>query len=285
MNLQPQELRLELDHITLAAKVWGPEDGEPVIALHGWLDNAASFDRIAAHLNGIRLVALDLPGHGYSQHRPRGVFYHMVDNAFDIIAAADALGWERFALLGHSMGGIVSGFISGSFPERVSRLALIESLGPFVAEPSEAPLHLTKAVREMEALPGKTMPCYPSFEDAVQARLRGVSDITEEAAEVLVSRGLVLGPQGYSWCTDPRLRMNSAFRMTEPMVEAFFANIECPVSLVIGKQGFFPKFEHYKTRLSYLKQKTVHEFDGGHHLHMESAADQIAGVLNEFLVS
>lgn len=285
MHDDAQELRLELDHITLAAKIWGPEDGTPVIGLHGWLDNAASFDRIATRLNGIRLVALDLPGHGYSQHRPNGVFYHMVDNAFDVIAAADAMGWDQFSLLGHSMGGIISGFIAGSFPARINRLALIESLGPFVAEASEAPKHLTKAVTEMEALPGKTMPCYPSFEDAVDARLRGVSDITREAAEILVRRGLVLGPEGYSWCTDPRLRMNSAFRMTEEMVEAFFRSIECPVSLIIGKDGFFPKFAQYEQRLAYLKNKELHEFPGGHHLHMEAAADPIAERVNRFLGS
>lgn len=47
----------------LIAKVWGPDDGVPVLALHGWQDNAGSFDTIAPLLpSHIRLVCLDLCG-------------------------------------------------------------------------------------------------------------------------------------------------------------------------------------------------------------------------------
>jgi pimeloyl-ACP methyl ester carboxylesterase len=46
------------------AKVWGPDDGVPVLALHGWQDNAGSFDTLAPHLlpSKIRLVCLDFCG-------------------------------------------------------------------------------------------------------------------------------------------------------------------------------------------------------------------------------
>lgn len=45
------------------AKVWGPDDGYPILALHGWLDNAGSFDRLAPLLPGnICLVCLDFCG-------------------------------------------------------------------------------------------------------------------------------------------------------------------------------------------------------------------------------
>ena len=45
-----EEIRLSLPHIELAAHIFGPEDCLPVIALHGWLDNANSFARLAPKL-------------------------------------------------------------------------------------------------------------------------------------------------------------------------------------------------------------------------------------------
>jgi pimeloyl-ACP methyl ester carboxylesterase len=72
MNHVVEEVRLSLPHIELAAHLFGPEDGLPVIALHGWLDNANSFARLAPRLKGLRIIALDMAGHGHSGHRPAG---------------------------------------------------------------------------------------------------------------------------------------------------------------------------------------------------------------------
>ena len=68
-----EELELPTPYLRLTARAWGPTDGVPVLALHGWLDNAASFDALAPQLPETRLVALDLPGHGGSEPRPPGV--------------------------------------------------------------------------------------------------------------------------------------------------------------------------------------------------------------------
>ena len=53
MSLQVEEVRISLPHIELAAHLFGPPDGKPVIALHGWLDNAMSFSRLAPKLAGV----------------------------------------------------------------------------------------------------------------------------------------------------------------------------------------------------------------------------------------
>ena len=75
MSAHVEEIRLSLGHIELAAHLFGPEDGLPVIALHGWLDNANSFARLAPRLEGLRIIALDMAGHGHSGHRPPGAGY------------------------------------------------------------------------------------------------------------------------------------------------------------------------------------------------------------------
>ena len=50
----------------LSFKEWGSPDQPTVLALHGWLDNANSFDALASQLPGVHLIAVDLPGHGLS---------------------------------------------------------------------------------------------------------------------------------------------------------------------------------------------------------------------------
>ena len=70
MSMDFEEVRLSLPHIELAAHLYGPEDGVPVLALHGWLDNAASFARLAPKLEGMRIVALDFAGHGQGTGQP-----------------------------------------------------------------------------------------------------------------------------------------------------------------------------------------------------------------------
>ena len=71
------EHRFDNHGISLAAVEWGDPDGLPVIALHGWLDNAASFAPLAARLEGVRLIALDLAGHGLSDHPSPDNTYHI----------------------------------------------------------------------------------------------------------------------------------------------------------------------------------------------------------------
>jgi pimeloyl-ACP methyl ester carboxylesterase len=61
----PKDHLLDLDGIEIAVRCWGPEE-DTGTALHGWLDNAASFERLAPMLDGCFVVAPDLVGHGRS---------------------------------------------------------------------------------------------------------------------------------------------------------------------------------------------------------------------------
>ena len=90
-----------LPHLTLAAQVWGDDALPPLLALHGWLDNAGSYARLAPLLaTRFQLIALDLPGHGHADHVSVGAQYHYTDYVRTVLAAADALALDRYSLLG-----------------------------------------------------------------------------------------------------------------------------------------------------------------------------------------
>jgi len=280
-----EEVRLRLPHLEVAAHLYGPEDGRPVIALHGWLDNAASFSRLAPLLNGVRILALDLPGHGLSDHRPAGAGYNIWDYAYDILQTAEQFGWQRFSLLGHSLGGIVSVLLAGAMPERIERLALIDGVIPYTGEAESAPRKLGEALRALLAVERKRKPVYARFDQAVAARMKGVGAVSREAAERLAQRGLMPVPGGYTWRTDPRLMLPSPLRLTLAHAQAFAQRVECPTSLIIARQGLMTdaKVIEFIDSLPFES----HRLHGGHHLHLDDdeGAAAIAAVFNPFFAS
>ena len=276
----PEELRLQATYLNLAARVWGPQQGLPVLALHGWLDNAASFDGLAPLLPDCRLVALDLPGHGLSDWRPAGVHYHFVDFVPDVLMAADALGWDRFTLLGHSLGAAVACFVAATQPQRIQRLVLIESPGPLSGEPAQAPGQLAESMAQMQRLKGKRLPIYEGYEQAAKSR-QLAGDLSYPAALTLAKRGLAPVDGGFVWRSDPSLKLKSPSYLTEEQVLAFLSAIRAPTLLIQAESGYWVHREILARRLQQLPQLCLKMLLGGHHLHLDDP-EPVAAVIADF---
>lgn len=279
-----RERRLRTARLELAARQWGNPEGIPILALHGWLDNAASFDPMLRHFDLARyqVVALDLPGHGWSQHRPAGEGYHLLEYLVDIIQVLDLLEWRQCILLGHSLGGGLAMLMASVYPERVQGLLLIDALGPLAAQESETPAQLRRALDRYRQGSAPMKP-YGRLEDAVAARSRGDHALSEASAELIVGRNLREEDGSWLWRTDPRLRWPSLIRMTEGQVRACLAAIECPVLLIAAEQGLLAKWPQARERLDSIKHLTLEWLPGGHHLHMEPEPDRVAGLCMAFL--
>ncbi|MBA1204531.1 alpha/beta hydrolase [Pseudomonas capeferrum] len=281
MSAQVEEIRLDLGHIELAAHLFGPSDGLPVIALHGWLDNANSFARLAPRLRGLRIVALDLAGHGYSGHRPRGAGYALADYAHDVLCAAEQLGWQRFALLGHSLGAIISVQLASALPDRVSHLALIDGLVPPTGSEQDAAERLGLALQAQLRQQGKRKTVYATQEEGVNARMNGMVAVSREAAELLAQRGLMPVAGGYSWLSDSRLTLPSPMRLSQNQAMAFVERVRCPTCLVVAEEGMLARRKPLLERLPFEQVR----LPGGHHLHLndEQGAALVADCFNRFL--
>lgn len=93
-----------------------------VIALHGWFGHARGWGPYTQHINTSDYSVAFLDYRGYGQRRGSGGPYTMAQIAQDTLALADQLGWERFALIGHSMGGMAIQHVLADAPERVQAL-------------------------------------------------------------------------------------------------------------------------------------------------------------------
>ena len=283
MDMQP--ISVDTERLTLAGFHNGITKGRPVIALHGWLDNAASFSNICDHLALDRpFYAMELPGHGLSDHRPKGCSYQLLENIVDIAALVGALSpdGEPVTLVGHSLGGIICSLYCASSPERVDRLVLLDSLGPMTDEVSSVLPQLRKAMRRAEMFRSSKLVTYPSIEMAAKVRMSGIGKVSVEAAKLLVSRGLKAVEGGYQWTSDPRLMEPSFLRFSEAQVEAIFGGIECPVCLVCGDAGYYADYSALQNRLSYIKTLEKHIVKGGHHFHMDGDVSATVEIMNEF---
>ena len=267
----------------LACLRGGTPDGARVLGLHGWLDNAASFVPLAAHLHGIDLVALDLPGHGASAHLPPGAEYSLAGTVHAVLDAADALGWDNFAVLGHSMGAAIGSILAAAAPERVARFVAIEALGALADAEDHTAARLREAVAARRALAGKRLRVFPDIETAVRARMQA-NALSGPVARLLVERGLVEVDGGYSWSTDPRLTISTAVRMTEGQVRDLLAHIACPVRVIYADppQSYLPDALR-RGRAAQLPRGELVVIDGGHHLHMEDPAAVAAAIGGFFL--
>ncbi len=279
-----ERLLTRADGPDLAIKRWHGA-GVPVIALHGWLDNAASFDRLGPLLRGIDLIAVDLPGHGRSQHRGPEGDYCIWSYLEDVLWLAAALELQTFSLLGHSMGGAVASLLASVVPARIQRLVLLDSTGPLSTPASEAPAQMAKALRQ--SLTGGGEPRhFDSFELAVAARAN--KGLEMDAATLLAERGVSEAEGGtWFWHADRRLRCANPLSLTEEQVQAFHSNIACPSLMILASIAGWerpPGWEaHQARRLSYIAGLETVTLPGHHHQHLEGQVQAVAAHLNRFL--
>lgn len=276
MMLREFEVDIPLGRIT---GLRGDGDGPRVLALHGWLDNAASFIPLAAHLPGVQLAAPDLPGHGRSAHLAPGAEYTSGVAVNAVLDIADALGWDTFSLLGHSMGAGIASLVAASVPDRVRQLVAIEALGGLAETVERTADRWREAIAAARALPGKQLRVFADLAAPVRARMQA-NQLSEPAARLLVERGVRPVEGGFVWSSDPRLTLPTPQRLSEAQLARLVAGIVCPATVIYADppQAYFP--EPLRTqRAELLPDGRLHVLAGTHHLHMEDPAAVAARVL------
>ena len=274
-------LEWHVNGLKLAGLSWGDPSKRPLLALHGWLDNAASFSQLAPLLTDFYVVAVDLTGHGQSACRSADASYQIWDDLPEILGVLGALGWNTFDLMGHSRGAIIATLLASVYPERVRHLVLLDAVTPQPVQEAAFPLQMRKALQDKPRLLIRANRVFGCLEEAVASRAR--NGLSETAARLLVERNLHACSGGMTWTTDPRLHGASAVKLTEAQIRAVLEALNMPTLLMRAGDTADQASEYIESVQRSIDNLVVHTIKGGHHFHMESGAGEVAQHMEYFL--
>ncbi|XP_034044224.1 serine hydrolase-like protein [Thalassophryne amazonica] len=287
------ELSIPVPWGQIRGVVWGPDHGQPVLCLHGWADNCGTFNTLVPLLpKELRYVAVDLPGHGLSTHRPLGVFYSFPSYVADILRVVDALQWTKFSIIGHSMGGNIAGMFSALYPEMVDAVVLLDSFGFFPTVQKKLPCLMRQGMDEMlqfEKLKEKKEKVY-TYEKAVERLMAANPSLSEQSSHILLERGLVHVDGGVCFSRDFRINLTNIARITLQESLELQSRIQASVLVVLADDGFgkqVPASEKSKVIAEILqayreKDHSVVTVPGNHHVHINNP-EVVAPVVTDFL--
>ena len=206
---------------------WGDAGAPPVVMVHGLTGNAHAFDNLAPHfLPQYHVISVDVRGRGDSDWAADGNYSNDAYVA-DLEGLRQALGFERFSLVGTSMGGRISLTYAGTYPERVERTVL-NDIGPEI-DPKGGN-RIANTTRDA-VITFETLEEVIAWHREQRVGFSAMNDAQQQAAAGHAVKALPGG--GYTWKMDPAVRSDP--RRPDPEASWNLARrIPGPVLLVRG---------------------------------------------------
>lgn len=275
----------------IAAKWWGPQHIRPIVLLHGWQDNCATFDALIPLLpRHVSYLAIDLPGHGKSSHLPIGMFYSHVFFIYVIRLIHKKFNWEKISLCSHSMGGILSFIYASIFPSECDMVVNLDSLKPPETSENNFLRFYTKAINKNWISDVKEPPSY-SYEKIIDKLMHGTfSSYTLESLQYLLVRGIkesILEPTKYYFTRDNRLKSLFVLIVDIEVNLEMAGRIKAPFCFIKALQCQFSlKWRYMDEILQTMKENNpkfeVHGVDGDHHVHL-AEPEKVSRIISRFI--
>lgn len=216
-----------------------------------------------------------------------------------------------FTMVGHSMGACITAFYAATFPEQVQNIVLLEGVSPLLQQ--DEPIASVKRMHVLKRLQGNiaytkspqsTTQIYPTIEHAVKARQiaaekmqpgnqwiseagaralseRALRRVTEDG-QVLPDDNIYTGPVQFRH--DPRLVWHPKMHFSMSQLADMYASIECPVCMLMGKDGWPYDEATMKPHMEALSPDMYALLPGSHHFHIDpETAPIVAEHVLEFL--
>jgi pimeloyl-ACP methyl ester carboxylesterase len=277
-----------LDHHVLE---WAGTTWETTaLLLHGYMDAAATWQNVATRLQeaGLRVLAPDLRGYGDSARVPLGAYYHFPDYVADVADLVERfVGRSPLLLVGHSMGGTIATLYAGAFPSNVTRLALLEGLGPPDNEFDGMPDRMHTWIEQTRALRGRHESRDPRAPRPVGTReeaLRRLAGNHPGVPHAILEAHLheltvELGGGQVGWKSDPLHKPVSPMPFFASGYVAFAKRVACPVLYVSGGETGFAPTDAERRLASFASLERVDLAGAGHMMHWTRAEEVAARLL------
>lgn len=268
---------VRLRGLRLHVRRWGDEARPALFLLHGWFDVSASFEFLVQPLLAdFQVLAPDWRGFGLSEWPQDG--YWFPDYIADLEALLDHYGPQPQRLIGHSMGGQAASLYAGLRPQRLRRLALLDTLLLPDTAPELAPARLRQWLDELRRDP--VDPTYDGF-DELAARVRRQHPRLDPSRALFVARcwGAARADGRIGLLADPRHRRTSAMLYRAAESKAVWREVSAPTLFLDGADSPLRKRlgeqELAERRACFRDRREIVLADCGHMLHFD--APQAAG--------
>ncbi|XP_029364765.1 serine hydrolase-like protein isoform X2 [Echeneis naucrates] len=258
MRQTVSELSVPVPWGHIKGKVWGPDNGCPVLCVHGWADNCGSFNTLIPLL-------------------PK------------------ALQWNKFSIIGHSMGGNVAGLFSALYPEMVDAVVLLDSFGFLPTVLKEVPKVMRQGMDEIlqfEKKTGEKRGKVYSYQKAAERLSAGNPTLSEQSVHILLQRGLDRVEGGVVFSRDFRINLNNIERISLEQSLEMQSRIKASILVVLADDGLEKMFaeQDQKRFTSSLLQAyrdrnhSVVTVPGDHHIHLNDPG-VVAPLVSDFLLT
>lgn len=291
-----QDVRIQVPYGEVAGKWWGPQNIRPILCLHGWQDNAGSFDTLIPLLpKNVSFLAIDFPGHGYSSRIPNGLSYQAMNSLGLILSIMNEYGWKKVSFLSHSMGAVFQYIFAAVFPDKVDLVISLDSLKPQVSSPETVIFRLTNAIPQLLVADRRNQlmsepPCYTYDEMVDKLHEATYKSISRECCPYLLHRNIKKSlkyPEKYYFTRDSRLKYSMGLNLSHEVNLDLAKQLKMPFMFIKALQApYFEKKEYFDQVVDLLKVNNpyfeMHTVEGSHHVHL-SNPERVAPIVTAFL--
>lgn len=275
---------------------WGRQDVRPVLTLHGWMDNAGTFDRLIPLLpDHVGYLAIDLPGHGRSGHFAPGMYYNLIDYLRTIETVRLKMKWDVVSLLAHSMGSKLSFYYSSLKPKNVDMFLGIDVMKPLVKATNRIIDDNVKQIDKMivndaRQAENKEPPSYTLDELSDRVVKGSHGSVPKELAHHLLERAVSpskVHDGKFYFHRDDRLKMMNYTLSFHELAQDMAKRIEAPHFFVKANQApYYEDVKYFDEVLETLKQTNPNFWfrraEGQHHIHLTDPT-KISADMSEFI--